>query len=68
MEGLCHFRILLVAPFRPVVLLSGVFFYIPIYQQYYALPCHNFKVNIQEEKAILKMAKSTFRSNIFNGK
>ena len=45
-----------------------VFFYIPIYGEYWALPCNNLKANIKEEKTIFRMAKSVTRSNIFNGK
>ena len=44
------------------------FFYIPIYGEYWALPCHNLKANIKEEKTIFRMAKSVTRSNIFNSK
>ena len=45
-----------------------VFFYIPIYGEYWALPCNNLKANIKEEKTIFRMAKSVTRSNIFNSK
>ena len=70
MEDLCDFQIIFLLPlFRPSVfrvVFFGVFFYIPIYREYYSLLCHDFKVNIQEEKTIFKMAKSICRSNILN--
>ena len=47
--------ILLVPLFRPSVFIV-FFFYISIYRGYYALPCHDFKANRQEEKTIFKMA------------
>ena len=52
MEDLCHSRI------NSFSIQSGIFFYIPIYRVYYALLCHDFKVNIKVEKAIFKMIKS----------
>ena len=52
----------------PLSIQSGVFLYISIYRGHYALPCHGFEANIQEEKTIFKMAKNIIRSNIFTGK
>ena len=60
--------IYLVPLFRPLVFMVVFFFYVPIYRGYYALPCHDFKANIQEEKTIFKIATSIARSNNFNGK
>ena len=57
--------ILLVPLFRHSLFRVVVFFCIPIYHGYYALPYHDFKANIQEEKAIFKIAK---KSNILIGK
>ena len=71
MEDLCYaiFILTLLVPlFRPSVFTVVFFFYIPIYWGYYALPWHDFKADIQEEKSIFKMAKSITRCNNFNGK
>ena len=57
---------LLVPLFRPSE--WCFFFYISIYRGYYALPCNDFKGNIQMQKPIFKMPKSVTRSNILNGK
>ena len=66
MEDLCYaifILILLVPLFRPSVFTVVFFFYIPIYWGYYALPWHDFKADIQEEKSIFKMAKNITRRN-----
>ena len=42
----------------PSVFRVVFFFYISIYRRYYALPCHDFKANIQEEQTVFKLAKS----------
>ena len=42
---------------------DDVFLYIPIYREYYPLPCHDFKANIQDEKK-MKKAKGITRRNI----
>ena len=46
----------LVPLFRPSEFKIVFFFYISIYRGYYALPCHDFKANIQEEKTIFKIS------------
>ena len=69
MEGLFHFHInSFSSTFKTFLIQSGIFFYILIYQEYYALPRHDFKANIQEGKKIFKIAKSITRRNIFTGK
>ena len=59
MEDLYHFHInSFSSSFQTFSIKSGAFFYIPIYQGYYARPCHDFKEKMQREKTIFKMAKS----------
>ena len=54
MEDLCPFQI----NYFSSSFQSGVnFFYIPIHQGYYAVPCHDFKENMQEEKTYFQDGK-----------
>ena len=68
MEDLYYFHINSFSFFFRLLAFRVVFFYIPIYQGYYALPCNDFKTNMHKEKTNFKMAKSIIGSNIFNGK
>ena len=46
---------------------DDVFLYIPIYREYYPLPCHDFKANIQDEKKI-EESKEYNQKKYFDGK
>ena len=46
---------------------NGVFLYIPVYREYYTLPCHDFKANIPDEKKI-EESKEYNQKKYFEGK